>query len=781
MTEVITNVADYKVVYENGVYKLVAKVYVAKVGDIQYEVLSEAYEAANETNGIELLSNITLESTWKIEKPINITLGNYTITGTVELANTGATITGAENGVTEVITNVEDYKVVYENGVYKLVAKVYVAKVGGVKYESVNEAINSAADGATVQLLPGTISEYIAPWATDTQHTSEKSITIVGAENYGTTLTGGMYLGYDDSQCREHNIVVKGINFTGKGILVAGQKNVVIENNKFSNITDCVADPGSANANAISVIGKNINATVTGNVIDGTASAGINLRDTKTVNVSGNTVTNTVHNSITVQNNTTAEGDIVEIKDNTLSNWGTGGEGRAIRIAGGATVSVNGNVMTKENAPEEFVKVTNATTVNASANYWNGVSPLTDGMFTGVEGDLVPVLVSYYTDAAKTNLVYLSAFVHTLSAGWNWFSSYIDINGTTGLAKLQNALGTNGIQIKGNNSFTNYIGDEEYPWYGSLTSTSVKEMYMIKVKDNHSLQMTGELVDPAQNAITLVHGWNWIGYQLNTELSVSVAIKEPKDGDRIKSHQGFSQYYDNASYTGWWGTLETMTPGYGYMYYNANEDDATLEYSYPADGSKSEVRANITSENNYWVPASSRYAGNMNIVAMLEADGDNYEIAAFVGGEVRGSARPIYVEPLDAYMFFLTIHGDEVEEMSFRVYDLATGEEYNLNDRMNYTDNAIVGSITEPYIFRGTVGVGETSLSEINVYPNPTTIGTEINLGSVCDTVEVFNALGVKVAEYQNVDTVDALETAGIYVIRITNDGNVQNCRLIVK
>ena len=287
---------------------------------------------------------------------------------------------------------------------------VSVAKVGDKYYQSVNEAINSADDDAIVQLLPGTIEEYVYPWP-ESNHSKEKSITILGSENFGTTLTGGLYLGYDDSQCREHNIVVRGINFTGKGILVACQKNVVIENNKFSNIADCVAAPGSANANAISVTGKNINAMVTGNVINGTASAGINLRDTKTVNVSGNTVTNTVHNSITVQNNTTAEGDIVAIKDNTLSNWGTGGEGRAVRIAGGATVSVNGNVMTKENAPEEFVKVTNATTVNASANYWNGVSPLTDGMFTGVEGDLVPVLVSYYTDVEKTNLVTLAPSV----------------------------------------------------------------------------------------------------------------------------------------------------------------------------------------------------------------------------------------------------------------------------------------------------------------------------------------------------------------------------------
>ena len=90
--------------------------------------------------------------------------------------------------------------------------------------------------------------------------------------------------------------------------------------------------------------------------------------------------------------------------------------------------------------------------------------------------------------------------------------------------------------------------------------------------------------------------------------------------------------------------------------------------------------------------------------------------------------------------------------------------------------------MAEPYMLtRGTTGIGEAAMSQVNIYPNPTTTGTEINLQTVCDTVEVFNALGVKVAEYQNVDSIDALETAGIYVIKITNDGNVQNCRLVVK
>ena len=79
------------------------------------------------------------------------------------------------------------------------------------------------------------------------------------------------------------------------------------------------------------------------------------------------------------------------------------------------------------------------------------------------------------------------------------------------------------------------------------------------------------------------------------------------------------------------------------------------------------------------------------------------------------------------------------------------------------------------------LNIGETSIDEINVYPNPTTIGREISLDATCDTVEVFNALGVKVAEYHNVDSIDAIETAGIYVIRVTIDGNARNCRLVVK
>lgn len=366
-----------------------------------------------------------------------------------------------------------------------------------------------------------------------------------------------------------------------------------------------------------------------------------------------------------------------------------------------------------------------------------------------------------------------------LFKGWNWFSAYVDINGEEGLTKVQNALAGNATIIKSQSSeFTAYSQNGQ--WYGGLTSLSIDKMYMIEMSNAHTLSLTGDIVDPSTVNITLKQGWNWIAYPISEEYAIEDVMVNDiiAKNDQVKSHkEGFAEYFNGS----WYGDLNTLKPGQGYMYGN-KDGEHQFTYTIPAPGAKSELRANVTAENNHWGPASSQFVNNMTMVAMVDGvNADSYEVAAFANGEVRGSARPIYIEPLDAYMLFLTIYGDEVEEMTFRYYDLTTGEEYALDDRINYSNDARVGSIAEPYIFRGTVGIGENAMTEINIYPNPTTTGSEVNLGSVCDTVEVFNALGVKIAEYQNVDAIDALETAGIYVIRITNNGNVQNCRLIVK
>ena len=381
--------------------------------------------------------------------------------------------------------------------------------------------------------------------------------------------------------------------------------------------------------------------------------------------------------------------------------------------------------------------------------------------------------------------------------GWYWFSTYIDFeSGEEGLDELQEQLGDNAATIKGQTAFTNYQYYNGVPfWTSALTSISASEMYMIKTTnkfdedeqtyENVRVSLEGDFVDYENYGITIHNGWNWIGYPLNTEVSVTEALAgfNPAEGDMIKGKtQGSSSSYNPTLFGGWYPDFN-MIPGEGYMYYSAASGNKTLTYRAGNSGTQN---AKTSVEDNHWIVDEYKYSNNMTVIAMLSIDGEivkgNYEVAAFANGECRGSARPIYIESIDAYVLFMTIHGDEVEELTFMYYDIDKDTEYELNNVMNYSNDAIVGTIDNPYIFSMNIlGIGENSIDNINIYPNPTTTDREINLQAICDKVEVFNALGVKVAEYHNVDTLDALETAGIYVIRITNDNAVKHCRLVVK
>ena len=371
----------------------------------------------------------------------------------------------------------------------------------------------------------------------------------------------------------------------------------------------------------------------------------------------------------------------------------------------------------------------------------------------------------------------------TLGAGWNWFSSYINISGEEGLQALETALGTSGLQIKGQLGFVDY--STGWGWNGTLVSASVEEMYMIQTSAQVELVLTGELANPA-TPITLQKNWTYIGYPVSEPMNLEDALANitPNDGDIIKTHNGgVAQYY--AAYNGWYTqSLQSMTPGMGYMYRNTSGTTKTLVYPTPNAQTRAEVRANVTTENNHWAPNASAFANNMNIIAVLENNDmmGEFEVAAFVNGEVRGSARPTYVEPIDAYVLFMTIYGEEGEEMTFKYYDIYSDEEHSINNTVTYSDDAVIGSIIEPYMFfANTLGLGENAASTLSIYPNPTTTNTAISFETTFDMVEVFNSLGAKVAEYRNVDRIEGVEAAGVYVIRVTNDSAVQNCRLIVK
>ena len=164
----------------------------------------------------------------------------------------------------------------------------------------------------------------------------------------------------------------------------------------------------------------------------------------------------------------------------------------------------------------------------------------------------------------------------TLSQDWNWFSTYIDItNPIEMLQTLEAALSENGIQIKNSDISTEY--DAEWGWFGDLDEVGFtnEEMLMIKAAAACSVQLQGPPANPANHPITINPGWNWIGYPCAEETTLNQAFSNftPEAGDQIKNSEGSSEY---DSEWGWFGDVETLVPGHGFMYYSSSAVAKTL-------------------------------------------------------------------------------------------------------------------------------------------------------------------------------------------------------------
>ncbi len=383
--------------------------------------------------------------------------------------------------------------------------------------------------------------------------------------------------------------------------------------------------------------------------------------------------------------------------------------------------------------------------------------------------------------------------VYELNKGWNWFSHYNEeYKSTTGLNEFEVRLGDNASIIKNQTGYRQNLGGGL--WVGTLNDLAPESMFMIQTEEAQTIVCNNKpFVDYSNTKIVLNEGWNWIGYPVNETLTIEDALANltPSKGDIIKGYDNgvVSEYLgvvitnDNGDVitVGWDNPDMELVPGKGYMYYT--EEVKEFTYNVPT-GSKSATRDNASVAYHWNSEASYPY--NMNVIAKVSIDGevveDNYEVAAFANGELRGSARPVYVEAFNTYVVYMTIRGDQTEELTFKYYDVNSGKEYKLSNRISYVNDAVIGSTVEPYMLTMSMtDIEEAALSDINIYPNPTTTGVQINLDTRCEKVEIFNALGAKVAEYQNVDTIDALETAGIYVIRLTNNGEIKHTRLVVK
>jgi hypothetical protein len=364
-----------------------------------------------------------------------------------------------------------------------------------------------------------------------------------------------------------------------------------------------------------------------------------------------------------------------------------------------------------------------------------------------------------------------------LLRGTNWFSTNLVIT----LDDLKNALVTalpnKKIAIASQEGQT--LTYNRGRWTGDLETLDVTKMYMIQVAADCEITLYGPAIIPAEHPITLNQGWNWIGYPGSESMSVEEALAgfRARNNDVIKGRTSFTKFTNGE----WQGTLTAFEPGQGYQFGSGSARPRILVF-------QTGVRGDVIIDNNtpnFFQPVNE-YANNMTMTAVVELNGEelrseDYELAAFVGDECRGSVKLMYVESIDRYVAFLTVLGDEQEELYFQLTD---GFESNMSSNgFTYAIDDVTGTLDNPYIvnFRPT-DVEENASANVKIYPNPSQGIFNIE-GSNIRKVEVFNTFGQSVYsketknEFMSIDLTN--HASGIYMIRIISDGGVYSHQVI--
>lgn len=388
---------------------------------------------------------------------------------------------------------------------------------------------------------------------------------------------------------------------------------------------------------------------------------------------------------------------------------------------------------------------------------------------------------------------YVFSFVNRQNAemaeGWNWFSTYIEQDGIDGLVMLETSLANNGVMVKAQDG--GFVMNDVGFWLGNLNAICNEKTYLINTSAACEAQITGPNAVPAAHPVTVNTNWSWIGYPADHAIDLNEALSnfEQTDGDVIKSFDCFSTYFSGM---GWFGSLQTLKPGMGLMYYSQNETSSTLIY---ASGIRETIKENLTATNNYWKPNAHAYPYNMSVMASVELDGlpvagENFELAAFNGIECRGSVRLVYVAPTNSYFAFLPIAGDDRTEINFALYDDESGMIYrNSNEILHFESNAVVGSLKEPYAihFFSSAQMDELN-SYVRLFPNPVSKGDRFEIDLPNETelkVEIINTLGMTVLVESTIDqpaSFIAPDVSGVYMVKvIAKDKCNCICKLVVK
>ncbi len=289
-----------------------------------------------------------------------------------------------------------------------------------------------------------------------------------------------------------------------------------------------------------------------------------------------------------------------------------------------------------------------------------------------------------------------------LALGWSWMSIYVQPSSTAiadVLPKDKNTL-KELKNIKGQFGFSSVSSDGKI--VGEVTEIVPGNMYKIQAAKSLEFNVIGLPINVRTTSQTIHHGYNWIGTLSSEVMSPAEAFADlkPEHNDLVKNRSQVAMYRGNGV---WEGTLQSIVPGMGYLYYSRADGDKSFHY--PKLGTQTSAHtprhaAPLNAPAQHYTPTDPyNFPDNMNVIAVVVRDGqllNDVEIGAFVNGECRGAIRAN--EGSDYY--FLTVMGSSAEDQNrtveLRVF--ANGEEYVVDRSHTFINDLVLGNLDEPYV-----------------------------------------------------------------------------------
>lgn len=269
-----------------------------------------------------------------------------------------------------------------------------------------------------------------------------------------------------------------------------------------------------------------------------------------------------------------------------------------------------------------------------------------------------------------------------LAEGWNWMSH----NQQEVLAL--DALKPKAQRMVGQTEET--IKDARFGWMGNLEELQPTQMYKVQMAEAMQVQLSGRLFNAGFRSIPLYQGWNWIGYPASNVMTPAEALAklEAEEGDMIIGQDGMATYTDGA----WTGTLLELQPGQGYMYRSVS--DKNLFYNATAQASARQMTLRRGAADT-WSVNKRKYPNVMGVIATLqqngmEADVDEWIVAAFCGDECRGVAQVVNG------VLMMNVYGIGSELLTFYAMNRDTEEVMQAQENEDFRAD-VLGTMTQPY------------------------------------------------------------------------------------